>query len=98
MDLQPCAECAAQLSDMTSACPRCGAPQGKTVKTKLWLWIPLGLIVAFTAFVVTVGLSPEAQQEQDERLAIDQCHKSQIDPFVCEEMVSKYRRRHGINP
>lgn len=44
MALTNCKECGREISSKASACPHCGA---KIPKFKWWLWIPLGLIVAF---------------------------------------------------
>jgi ribosomal protein L40E len=47
MTLKKCNECEAMISSSAKSCPQCGA---KNPKTKLWLWIPLGLVVAFLTF------------------------------------------------
>lgn len=47
MALISCKDCGSEISTSAKACPKCGA---KVPKLKLWLWIPLGLVVAFFAF------------------------------------------------
>lgn len=47
MALKECNECRSMVSTSAKACPQCGA---KIPKPKLWLWIPLGLIMAFFIF------------------------------------------------
>lgn len=109
MALQPCVECGAQISSMAPACPQCGAPPIRPKKTKWWLWIPLGLIVAFVIFALIAGSTPEARERTDERIAIELCWKNQQDPeldgatqrFVagaCKKMESDFRAKHGLNP
>jgi hypothetical protein len=51
MAMTKCRECSAEISDSAKACPKCGA---KVPRTKWWLWIPLGLIVAFFGFGLSV--------------------------------------------
>ena len=68
MALVACEECGKEISDKAAACPHCGAPTtAKTEpvpleqpqaqrKLRLWLWIPLGLVVAFFLYA---ALLPE---------------------------------------
>jgi hypothetical protein len=51
MSLHPCAECGQEISNKASACPKCGA---KVAKTKWWIWIPLGLFLAFILFGMSI--------------------------------------------
>lgn len=107
MALVPCKECGTEMSSTAKACPKCGAkpPSGP----KWWLWVPLGLVVAFILFGATVADTPEAQERARERRAIELCWDEQkrksLDPsaqrFVagaCEMMEQRFREKHGRNP
>lgn len=106
MALVKCKECGHEISTKASACPQCGA---KLPKPKLWLWIPLGAVVAFLGFGAMVGNSPEAKAKARERQVIELCWDDQkrksLAPaeqrFVastCEMLENDFRRKHGHNP
>lgn len=58
MSLVPCRECGEQISSSAKTCPKCGA---KVPRFKWWLWVPVGLVVAFFAFGWAVG--PHSPQD-----------------------------------
>lgn len=106
MALMPCKECGNEVSTDAKACPKCGA---KVPKTKWWLWVPLGLVVAFLGFGAVVGSSPEAQEKAQARSAIDLCWEEQkrksfdarTQRFVagaCEMMETEFTKKHGHRP
>lgn len=63
MSLVPCKECGEQISSTAKNCPKCGA---KVPHFKWWLWVPVGLVVAFFAFGLAVGPhSPQDAYDQE---------------------------------
>lgn len=58
MSLVPCKECGEQISSTAKNCPKCGA---KVPHFKWWLWVPVGLVIAFFAFGWVVG--PHSPQD-----------------------------------
>lgn len=106
MALMPCKECGSEVSTDAKACPKCGS---KVPKKKFWLWVPLGLIVAFFGFGALVGNSPEAKEKAQARRAIDLCWEEQkrksfeastqrFVAGVCEKMESDFTKKHGHRP
>lgn len=106
MAMTACAECTKEISDKASACPHCGAKK-KTSKT--WLYVLLGVPVAFLGFGAVVGNSPEGKVRSGEQGAIEQCwseqRKTSNDPatarFIagaCEKMEQDYTSKHGRKP
>lgn len=61
MALKKCQECGHEVSTSAISCPKCGA---KMPKPKLWLWIPLGLIVAF--FIIGAMLPEDEKRNEAE--------------------------------
>ena len=57
MAMTSCHECGNSISSTANSCPTCGA---KVPRTKWWLWVPLGLIVMFFAYGLTI---PEYQSQ-----------------------------------
>jgi len=51
MALIKCTECGQEISDMATACPKCGKPTGVKLKTKPKLKIPLYLWQVITSIV-----------------------------------------------
>lgn len=109
MSLMNCAECGLQVSTEAKACPHCGAVVPKPSKPKLWLWIPLGLVVAFLGFGMVVANTPEGKVRTAEREAIERCWDEQkrlsLAPeqqrFIagaCERMEREYTAKHGRTP
>lgn len=106
MAMTSCRECGKEISDTAKTCPHCGAG---VPRTKWWLWVPLGLVVAFLAFGALVGNSPEAREKAKERAAIDLCwdghERKSLEPDtqrfiaqVCEKMESDFQLKHGHRP
>lgn len=46
-----CRECGGPVSSKASSCPKCGA---KVPKFKWWLWVPLGLVIAFIGYGMSI--------------------------------------------
>lgn len=101
-----CGECAKEISGKAPACPHCGA---RKAKSKTWLYVILGLPVAFLAFGAVVGSRPDVKARSSEQRAIDLCWEDQKrkshDPdtarFIagaCEGMEQKYAAKHGRQP
>lgn len=106
MALIACKECGAKVSTKARACPKCGA---KVPKTKWWLWVPLGLVVAFFGIGFVASRSPEAQADAKAGRAIDFCWEEQkrksfsagAQRFVagtCEKMETEYTQKYGHRP
>ena len=111
MALVPCTECGARISNMATSCPQCGIQPEKPKKANWWLRVPLillGLFVAFIAFGMVVGSTPEAQERSKNRYAIEYCWSEQKKPSVepeaarfmagaCEKMEAEFRQKYGLN-
>lgn len=62
MSLVPCKECGEQISSSAKTCPKCGA---KVPHFKWWLWVPVGLAVAFFTLGWVAGPhSPQQAYDQ----------------------------------
>jgi len=106
MALISCKDCGSEISTNAKSCPKCGA---KVPKTKWWLWIPLGLVVAFLGFGLVAGNSPEAKEKAQERSVIDLCWEDQkrksfsdgtqrFVARVCENLEDDFAKKHGHRP
>ncbi len=101
-----CKECGSEVSTNAKACPKCGA---KVPKIKLWLWVPLGLVVAFFGFGSIVDNSPKAEEKVQARRTIDFCWEEQkrksfdsstqrFVAGVCEKMEVDFTKKYGHRP
>jgi predicted amidophosphoribosyltransferase len=106
MAMTTCRECAKEISDTAKSCPHCGA---KVPRTKWWLWIPLGLVVAFLAYGAILSNTPKGKEKAKARDAIALCwqehERKSLDAntqrFVastCEMMEQQFRDKYGVNP
>jgi len=71
MSMTACRECGKEISTKARNCPHCGA---KVPHTKWWLWIPLGLVVAFFGYGLSI---PEYKS------------RASAERRVCEEFVQR---------
>lgn len=85
MSLYPCKECGQEISDKASACTKCGA---KVLKTKWWLWIPLGLVALFILYGMSI---PEYKaRAMKERRVCEEMAKQGITTFgECNRIYSE---------
>lgn len=106
MAIIKCRECGKEISTQADKCPHCGA---KRKKIKLWLWIPLGLVVAFFGFGAIVGNTPEAKKKAQDRETIAFCWEeqskksntqleSQFISKTCEQLENEFTTNYGHKP
>lgn len=98
MSLIPCKECGEQISSTAKTCPKCGA---KVPHLKWWLWVPVGLVVAFLAFgfAVKPKTAEEAYQHQYNsclaenagRLLVNDVSKFDYCRYEAEEAKRRFR-------
>lgn len=124
MALMPCPTCDRQVSQLAVACPGCGHPIASTSQiaplnqqtessgTPTWL-VVIGIIFGCLAVLLfigyLVGSTPEAQEREKDRAAVELCRNelkeqaigSGTASFVrstCEMMASKFEQQYGSRP
>lgn len=109
MHLTRCPACGNDVSTQATTCPSCGQPQWKEKKTKWWLWVPLGVGIAFTLVGLLSPETPESKEKALQRATIEMCwadqgrksHDSGAAQFIagaCERMEQKFREKWGVAP